>query len=90
MKISEKCYKRCNLIICLFPIIYYINSDILHVNKYIKFSIVILVCLYTMLLGTGYRFTNKLINKKKDVVELILLNLFTIAIVVCWYFKFVY
>lgn len=90
MKISEKCFKRCNFMICLFPIIYYIISDTFHVNKYIKFSMVILACIYTMLLGIGHTCTNKLINKKKDAVELILRNLFIIVLVVYWYFKFVY
>jgi len=89
MKISEKCFKRCNLLICLFPIIYYIISDNFHVNKYVKFLMVILSCLYTMLLGTGYHLSNKPI-KKKDLIGLIFANLFMIIIMICWYVKFVY
>lgn len=89
MKISERCFKRCKLLIYLFPIIYYIVSDTFHVDKYIKFIMVILMCLYTMLLETGYRITNKLIIKKRDLMELASWNLFSIILIICWYFRFV-
>ncbi|GAA0075885.1 hypothetical protein UT300005_02630 [Clostridium sp. CTA-5] len=90
MKISEKFLKCCNFLICLFPIIYYIVSDTFHANKYIKFLIFILMCLYTILLGIGYRFKNKLIIKKKDLIELMLWILFIVILMICWYFRFVY
>ena len=89
MKISEKCFKRCNLLICFFSIIYWIISDNFHVNKYVKFLMVVLVCLYTMLLGIGYRLSNKPI-KKKDLIELILWNLVIVIILIYWYIRFVY
>jgi len=89
MKISEKYFKRCNLLICLFPIIYWIISDNFHVNKYVKFLMVVLASLYTMLLGIGYRLSNKPI-KKKDLIELILWNLVIVIILIYWYIRFVY
>ena len=89
MKISEKCFKRCNLLICFFPIIYCIISDNFHVNKYVKFLMVILICLCTMLLGIVYSFSNNTI-KKKNLIGLIFKNIFIVIIMICWYVKFVY
>lgn len=89
MKISEKCFKRCNLLICLFPIIYLMISDNFDANKYVKFLMVILVCLYTMLLVIGYRLSNKQI-KKKNLIELILWNLVIVIVLIYWYIRFVY
>lgn len=90
MKISEKLHKRGTSAIVLFPIIYYIISDTFHANKYIKFLMVVLIFIYTVLLDIGYRFTNNLIEKKKDIIKIILWILFNLALVVWWYFKFVH
>lgn len=89
MKISDKFFKRCSLVICFLPIICMIISDYFNISKYIKFFGVLVICISTILLKTVYHLGNKS-AKKKDLIELILGSLLMIALIIWWYVKFLY
>ncbi|SFD25663.1 hypothetical protein [Clostridium uliginosum] len=89
MKISDKFFKRYTFLMCFFPIIYWMISDIFNANKYIKFLTVIFFSLFTMLLDIEYRITNKPLIKK-DLIQLILWNLIIVIMLIYWYIRFVY
>lgn len=91
MKISEKCFRRTNMVLCLFPLIYVIFSDTfnVHINKYVKFLGVVIICTVSMLFGIGYHLTNKPI-RKKDSISLIFGNLIIVIVLIWWYIRFIY
>lgn len=91
MKITDKVFKRCNLVLCFLPLIYIIISDTYnsHINKYTKFLGLVVICIADMLLGIGYYFSNKP-AKKKDLVGLILANLVIVILLIWYYIRFVY
>jgi len=91
MKITDKVFKRFNLVLCFLPLIYVIISDNFNINisKYTKFLGVCVMCIANMLLSIGYHLTNKPI-KKKDLIGLILGNLAIAIVLIWWYVRFVY
>ena len=91
MKISDKVFKRCNLVLCFLPSVYIIISDSfnVHIDKYTKFLGLVVICIANMLLGIGYNLTNKPI-KMKDLIGLILANLVIVILLIWWYIRFVY
>lgn len=88
MKISDKSYKWCIRLYRMFPIIYVLITEKYNLNKFSRFFMITSVTFLIMALGIGHKLSNKPI-KKKDLIELILGNLFICSLLIFWYIRFV-